>query len=358
MWIIPDNLHTYHFAQDMEASTLDLKELSEILSQSVMWRSKPSRSSTWSKRLKRGSWILRLSGQILKPSLGQSFVEKWTSSLEGFLANHLAQRGEEVEMKTLDTSGPILLEASKSLIDLPLFSWRTSKASSHQNSEVINGQTQRVHPFCFMSLENWRDWVTKQRQEYSQRVKSEHLIKESVCLSWRVAPILASQGALLFQQCLEPQAEKGLAWNTPQARDHKGAQVRAYKGQSLDLPAQVLHILPPEVMSSLSGSRQELQWATPQAGSKNHLSSSPKYYKSRTEKNKQVCLNGQTVLMHQIPLAKLNPRWVETLMGLPVGWTMPSCVNPWTIEKMSSECLGTESCQPQLREHLESSGTV
>jgi hypothetical protein len=32
---------------------------------------------------------------------------------------------------------------------------------------------------------------------------------------------------------------------------------------------------------------------------------------------------------------KLNPRWVETLMGLPVGWTMPSCVSPVTIERMS-----------------------
>ncbi len=32
---------------------------------------------------------------------------------------------------------------------------------------------------------------------------------------------------------------------------------------------------------------------------------------------------------------KLNPRWVETLMGLPVGWTMPSCASPVTIERMS-----------------------
>jgi hypothetical protein len=29
---------------------------------------------------------------------------------------------------------------------------------------------------------------------------------------------------------------------------------------------------------------------------------------------------------------RLNPRWVETLMGLPVGWTMPSCASPVTIE--------------------------
>jgi hypothetical protein len=29
---------------------------------------------------------------------------------------------------------------------------------------------------------------------------------------------------------------------------------------------------------------------------------------------------------------KLNPRWVETLMGVPIGWTMPSCTLPVTIE--------------------------
>ena len=28
---------------------------------------------------------------------------------------------------------------------------------------------------------------------------------------------------------------------------------------------------------------------------------------------------------HFGPGTKLNPRWVETLMGLPVGWCMPSC---------------------------------
>jgi hypothetical protein len=43
---------------------------------------------------------------------------------------------------------------------------------------------------------------------------------------------------------------------------------------------------------------------------------------------------------------KLNPRWVETLMGLPVGWTMPSCVSPVTIERTSSDCSGMESCRP------------
>jgi len=29
---------------------------------------------------------------------------------------------------------------------------------------------------------------------------------------------------------------------------------------------------------------------------------------------------------------RLNPRWVETLLGLPIGWVMPSCASPVIIE--------------------------
>jgi hypothetical protein len=38
---------------------------------------------------------------------------------------------------------------------------------------------------------------------------------------------------------------------------------------------------------------------------------------------------------------RLNPRWVETLMGVPVGWTMPSCASPVTIERMNSDSSET-----------------
>ena len=47
---------------------------------------------------------------------------------------------------------------------------------------------------------------------------------------------------------------------------------------------------------------------------------------------------------------KLNPRWVETLMGLPVGWTMPSCASPATIAPMNCGCSATELSPPQQNE--------
>jgi hypothetical protein len=71
-------------------------------------------------------------------------------------------------------------------------------------------------------------------------------------------------------------------WGTPQARDWKGAQGRAYKGGAKDLPAQTEGVPPHN---------------GPPAPEKSNLSG----------KN------------HGSP--KLNPNWVEQLMGLPVGWT-------------------------------------
>ena len=47
---------------------------------------------------------------------------------------------------------------------------------------------------------------------------------------------------------------------------------------------------------------------------------------------------------------KLNPRWVETLMGLPVGWTMPSCACPMTIAPMNCGSSAMELFPPQQNE--------
>jgi hypothetical protein len=44
---------------------------------------------------------------------------------------------------------------------------------------------------------------------------------------------------------------------------------------------------------------------------------------------------------------RLNPRWVEVLQGLPIGWTMPSCTSPQTIAPMSCDSSAMELSQPQ-----------
>jgi hypothetical protein len=60
-----------------------------------------------------------------------------------------------------------------------------------------------------------------------------------------------------------------------------------------------------------------------------------------------------TPMVERTQTGKLNPRWVETLMGLPVGWVMPSCKSPVTIEQTNCDSSATESCPPLLNSPLE-----
>jgi hypothetical protein len=113
--------------------------------------------------------------------------------------------------------------------------------------------------------------------------------------------------------------------------------------------------------------RMGKQWATPIQGD-SHLASTPEVAQKRIEEGK-VTLSRQMAAQWGTPTArdhksgrgneereykeltpmvertqsgKLNPRWVETLMGLPVGWVMPSCKSPVTIELTSCASSETE----------------
>jgi hypothetical protein len=85
----------------------------------------------------------------------------------------------------------------------------------------------------------------------------------------------------------------------------------------------------------------EKQWATPRVGGEEKA-------ETRLARGKDIGLHGQVGAMNNT--AKLNPRWVETLMGLPIGWVMPSCASPVTIEPTNCDSSATESCLPQPSE--------
>jgi hypothetical protein len=114
-------------------------------------------------------------------------------------------------------------------------------------------------------------------------------------------------------------------WATPAARDtqgQRGAAANARKGNPLDtLPNQMA------------------QWGTPTA--RDHKS-------GRGNEDRQY--KELTPMVERASTGKLNPRWVETLMGLPIGWTMPSCTSPQTIELMSCDFLATELSRPPQSE--------
>jgi len=373
MWIIPKNLNISHFAPDMEESTLDSREhLAERFSTSLMWRSKPSQSRTWSRRLKTTCSTWRLFSRILSVSRGSSIVEKWISSQEASLVSHLVAQDDEPETTTPDTSSRISSTVSSAWDDLPLFSSKMLRGSSAQSSKATDGVIRQVHRFCSISSESWKDWVTKRRREYSLRVKSVPPINESACLSWAVGPISGSQDGLLFQGC-SSEGEKGLTWLSPAttAGDAREPLFTAtgepWTGEGRAYRANGVH-------RTLTLNMQVVkQWATPRAGKID--SEDLERWIERNRKNNgktgcplplQVEIEAQPTPPQEAEInivgnrpelpAKLNPRWVETLMGLPVGWTMPSCQDPWIIAPMSSDFSEMESYPTPPHEPLECYG--
>jgi len=171
------------------------------------------------------------------------------------------------------------------------------------------------------------------------------------------------------------------SWPTPAARDHKdtGENVDMEKVAAKSKLAGVVAVHGPAVpaSSSTDGSRPE-SWATPRANKTEGYSSpefrptlhqqvttwptpsadgdsrpgsnaDPVKWKQIADAKKAQGINKQLFLTTKVAMessGKLNPRWVETLMGLPVGWTMPSCASPVTIERMSCASSETASSQP------------
>ena len=126
MWIIPKTLS--HFVPDTEGLNLALDEQAWMCEQSLMLKSKPSSKPTWLRRLKKGGWMTQLAGRILKPSLHQSFEEKYTASLVDIHANRSVQRESAKEKKTQGTCGRTSESTSEQLILLG-FGPRTSEVT-------------------------------------------------------------------------------------------------------------------------------------------------------------------------------------------------------------------------------------
>ena len=297
MWIIPKQLHTSASALDTKALGLDSEEFSQICERSLTWRGKDSLSRTWLQRWKRENWMQHLCSRTLRPSLTESFVDAWTSSVVASRANHSVLLESVKVLKTQDTSSHTSPTESGTA-NLELFSSKTLKESSQPRQQTES-------QFSSMSLESWKEWVTEQRQEYSQRLKSEHLTRESESSSWPTATVFDTTGGSYptemvdgvyrskhsqepnspwygakLKEAVETHEEKN--WPTATARDWKGcgnATTRKDGKHRMDnLEAVIKYGHPDQANPSTTGKSQGLQ-------------------------------------------GKLNPDWVEQLMGLPAGWT-------------------------------------
>lgn len=287
MWIIPNKLSA--FAPAMEASSLDLNERASMLSQSLMWRSKPGRLQTWLTRLKREEWLQHLSTRILKPSLTQDFEARWTASLADTHVSLSQQREGDREQMIRDISGHI----SQTGFDF---------ADQDGASLKMSKDTLRLDSPRWSAI--WKNWVTEQRGAYSQRVKLAHRTKGNGSSSWPTITVNESKNS-----------EGKSQWN--RNSPPLGTFVH---GQ--------LNRANPSTNGKSQGSANN--WPTPRAN---------KVHPEISENNRhQLANRGKSNLEEDIAghcgnaTGKLNPDWVCQLMGVPVGWVNPEGVRNRTDE--------------------------
>ena len=394
MWILPKQLHTSAYVPDTAALSLDLSELSQLCAASLFVRSKPSLLRTWSLKWKRDSWTQHLFGRILRPSLGQRFETAWTSSLEATHASHSQQQENDLEGKTLGICGRISQEA---------FQFFNQESASLKTSRAT------LPAGCITFCATWEDWVTERRGAYSQRLNAVRHTSESECSSWptanardwkdgsaecnqramdaghqvtlaRAATCWSTpstmMGAMYAESNMEKRNSPSLAsqvamWPTPTTAEagkisccpnygqlglSNHPDVHGYQVNRPKLEKSRPGHPAPE-SSSTDGSRPESwqtaivltdkldqqvkTWATPRAceWKGGNMTTQAAIDREVAHNN----LVGQVAVRPNS--GKLNSRWVEILMNLPVGWTMPSCASPVTIERMSSASSATELCQ-------------
>lgn len=278
MIILPKQLHTLASVADTKGLDLDSEEFSQICEKSLTWRGKDSQQRTWLQRWKRESWMQHLCSRTLKNSLSKSFVDAWTSSLQDSRANRLAFAQSVRELQTRDICFH-LSEMESESANLELFSLKMLKELSPVKQQMEN-------QFSNMSSESWKAWVTEQRQEYSQRLKSAHLTRGSESLSW-LTPVV--QDSKHSGTNAGPNGRRDLLvnqvnWPTPTARDHKGG----YTGGRIRNGKVSMDTLDLAVQAHTEGGLLD-------------------------QENRNTIGNPQG--------QQLNPDWVAQLMGLPVGWT-------------------------------------
>ena len=397
MWILPKQLHTSAYVPDTAALISDLAEQSQICELSLLARSKPSLARTWSQKWKRDSWTQHLSGRILKPSHGQTFVTAWTSSLEVIPASHSAQPGSDSDEMTPDTSG-LGLQMELFPCDPESASLKTSRDTSASALEKL--------------LASWKDLVTLRRGEYSQRVKLAHLTNERGSSSWPSPRLNMHKGASMgccggriektgyhgnIEEAVYLAEHSGLpapvkpstdlsrpeSWETPTVST--GGHRQADGSMTPKLDQQVKSWKTPRACEAENppmgldkrhhGLTHQVTktWATPRAGCpgsrapgtggkvlEEHVRggnwATPQSRDAKGAEGRMMREGKLADLPSQTEVAptgqwnrangKLNPRWVETLMNLPVGWTMPSCASPVTIVPTNCVCWETESSLP------------
>ncbi len=209
-----------------------------------------------------------------------------------------------------------------------------ASSSSHGSRQGLSWPTARsLDGQINESLESWTARRDRKQAEGINlhrplpiAVMQEQFPTPRTC-DWKSSPNADSNikrmevGQATLAEFVHAKHKKGDLWSTPRT----GATESSRPNNKGGIP--------------LADQAKREQWGTPTA--RDHKS-------GRGNENRQY--KELTPMVERAQTGKLNPRWVEALMGLPIGWTMPSCTSPQTIAPMSCDSSAMASCLPPQSE--------
>ena len=315
-----------------------------LLASSVALRGKPTAERSWTRAWKNKPWLMRLSGRICEPSTAARGVARFIASLPDIPASLSALRASDLALTIPGISGRTC-GASLAKWDRNTCSWKTSQGTLFSDStrsleSLPRTGLMRAGQLC--GLPTWApptggngcsSWPTPDTQNFRDGTHQRAEAKGSHAVSlhhkvaqWQTPSVADTTGGHLSRggkrsnelllrgqakafwqtpktptggpEQRESKATRGAGgidletesrnWPTPGANDFKGsAQDGQRRGQLDEAAEQKFHPSRPALTISTPG-----------------LPSSPTTPNSRR---------------------RLNPRFVEHLMGWPLGWTDCGC---------------------------------
>ena len=320
-------------APEGEDSTLESNWQGRILELCATWNGKPSRSASWLRRWQSAASIKLLYGAMPEPSTAGRGVESWIASLAAFRVSpgHTREAGSEPPMNV--TCGRTPVESSVKSAPASSF-WRKFQDSLGISTNGL-GQT-------------YEEWVTGLRRDYSRRQKLERPTSGGDSSSWLTPTADSSasdagewKGTYYLREdgtkansALTHQAAN---WPTPLALD--GQKQNRYHGSDHLSPS--LSWAARNWPTAVSSDEDKRGWGersrpdsrlayvaksfpTPSARDHKGLDGPGKRNPSRpfaaySLPNPLAPTNGHTC---STKCRRLNPRFVEWLMGWPNLWSL------------------------------------
>lgn len=339
MWIIPTTHPLYsHFAPEYLASKEALKEEFEPLttmglfqSESaakpltlpLMWKSKVLSLQTWLDKWKRAYWLPHLFGRMLKHTMHDRFVERYTESLPDILASHLASPESEKALTMNDTFGRLYLRRLKPA-DRSLFILKMSLGTLAWDMTKYE--------------ETYQVLATELRKESLLRRKLAHPIDESGSLFselWKTPVSSDGEGGILeIREDADARIkliDQSVKWGTPRIATN-GMMGQSDRPNTSRIEDQVIMWATPVVgelkhgvnnnqNASLSKTVHREQWTTPSTRDYKDTPGMTAERKDGKDRNDQLprqvysLLDKENTSTNGKNPARLNPAWSIQLMG-------------------------------------------